>query len=232
MNKSISVWRNSLPYFSVLLFLLIIGTVSLFAFGKTASFLSLNNYHTPWLDLFFINYTYVGDGIFALCLVVLFMLIRKKRKEGLAQLFAFLISGLIVQVIKTLTNAPRPKLFFEPNTYSYFIKGVTLSNNSSFPSGHTASAFALATVMILFSKNRVWHVPLLLAAILVGYSRIYLAQHFLGDVLFGGFIGMVSGILTVYITGKLKWHWISYHKLQPRESEIKSHSSSGTIQPV
>ena len=232
MNRLIPVWRNSILYFSVLLFLFITGTVFLLAFGKTASFISLNNYHTPWLDLFFIYYTYMGDGIFALCLVLLFILRQKKRKEGVALLFAFLISGLIAQVIKTLVNEPRPKLFFEPNTYSYFINGVSLSNNASFPSGHTASAFALTTVMILFIKNRVWHIPLLLAAILVGYSRIYLAQHFLGDVLVGAFIGTVSGILAVFLSGKLTWHWISYPKLKPKGSEIKSPSSVGTIQPV
>jgi membrane-associated phospholipid phosphatase len=39
---------------------------------------------------------------------------------------------------------------------------------------------------------------LLLLAVLVGYSRIYLSQHFLADVVAGSFIGVAGGVLCVY----------------------------------
>ena len=101
----------------------------------------------------------------------------------------------MVQVIKNLVNAPRPRIFFEQGQYLHFIDGVSLSGVSSFPSGHTATAFAIATVLVLFMKNRNRQVLVLVMALLVGYSRIYLAQHFILDILIGSIIGVIGGAL-------------------------------------
>ena len=53
-------------------------------------------------------------------------------------------------------------------------------------------------------KDKTMQLFILIAAILVGYSRIYLAQHFLLDVLIGALIGSGSGILAVYLSPKYK----------------------------
>ena len=47
-------------------------------------------------------------------------------------------------------------------------------------------------------KNKKWQLPVLLLAILVGFSRIYLGQHFLLDVVVGAFVGTISGLVCVY----------------------------------
>jgi membrane-associated phospholipid phosphatase len=107
---------------------------------------------------------------------------------------------LAAQIIKNLVNSPRPKLYFEAGTYLNFIDGVTLSGSSSFPSGHTATAFAIATVLVLMTKNKNGQMLILMAATLVGYSRIYLAQHFLLDVIVGALLGSISGVLAFYLT--------------------------------
>jgi membrane-associated phospholipid phosphatase len=63
----------------------------------------------------------------------------------------------------------------------------------SFPSGHTASAFALATLLSFSIKNKpIASIGLLGAACLVGFSRTYLSQHFLVDVCAGSLIGVSS----------------------------------------
>ena len=98
---------------------------------------------------------------------------------------------------------PRPKEFFAPGQYAYFIDGVTHTGFSSFPSGHSTSIFALATLLALFEKNKKWNIGYLLGAVAVGYSRIYLGQHFLGDVLVGSFIGVSLAILV---------HWLFIEK--------------------
>lgn len=187
-------------YFTGLLVLLALGTFILLLIGKADSFVTLNAYHPFWLNVFFINYTFMGDGIFAICLIAFFMFYLKKKQEGFALLYAFLLSGIAVQVIKNLVAAPRPRLFFEPGRYQYFIDHVSLANNSSFPSGHTATAFAIATVLAMMLNNRKWQLPLLAGAVFVGYSRIYLAQHFLIDVLIGSFIGSLSGMAAIYLS--------------------------------
>jgi membrane-associated phospholipid phosphatase len=66
------------------------------------------------------------------------------------------------------------------------------SNNLSFPSGHTASAFATATVL---ERNFGWKVgiPAYAAAAFVGASRIQSQKHYLSDVAFGAAIGILAG---------------------------------------
>ena len=222
--------RQNKTYFTGIIAVLLFSGLFLLINGKAAAFISLNSYHPFLLNVFFINYTFVGDGIFALCLIAAILFYYKRKQQGLALLYSFLISGIAVQIIKNLTNAPRPKLFFEAGQYLHFIDGVSLANNSSFPSGHTATAFAIATVMVVMMKDKSWQLLILIATVLVGYSRIYLAQHFLLDVMIGAMIGSASGILSVYLAKNIKGIRRSIkkmHRLSPNTS-----SSPSAIQPV
>jgi len=231
MQTNPSVFKQNKVFFLALLFVLLSGTTFLVCTGKAAAFISLNAYHPFFLNVFFINYTFMGDGIFALCLIAALFFYYKKRQQGLALLYSFLISGLIVQLIKNLVDSPRPKLFFESGQYLHFIDGVSLANNSSFPSGHTATAFAIATVMALMMKDKTLQVLILIAAVLVGYSRIYLAQHFLLDVMIGAAIGSSSGILAVYLAKNVKGIKRSFKKIH-RLSPAAPASPSAAVQPV
>jgi len=200
-------------YFGGLLIILSASVVLLLFTGKAGSFIFLNSYHPFLLNVFFTNYTFLGDGIFALCLI-LFFLYRQRKQQAFALLASFLISGLAVQVIKNFVNAPRPKIFFEAGQYLYFINGVSHGGHSSFPSGHTATAFAIATVIVTILKIKKWQLLVLFAAALVGYSRIYLAQHFLIDVIVGALIGNISGILSLHFIMQAKDFRGSIHKIR------------------
>jgi membrane-associated phospholipid phosphatase len=150
--------------------------------------------------MYFLSTTHLWVMAFLLYVwLLLCFFISGEKKAGLHCSVLFLISGLAVQLIKNLVNAPGPKLYFEAGTYLNFIDGVTLSDHAAFPSGHTATAFAIATVLVLVMKNRRLQLLILLAAALVGYSRIYLAQHFLLDVTAGALLGTVSGVLSFYL---------------------------------
>ena len=230
MQTKPSVLRQHNIYFAGLLSVLLFSTFFLLLNGKAAAFISLNSYHPFLLNVFFINYTFMGDGIFALCLTAVLFFYYKRRQQGLAVLYSFLISGLIVQLIKNLVDSPRPRLFFEAGQYLHFIDGISLANNSSFPSGHTATAFAIATVMVLLMKDKSWQLLILIAAVLVGYSRIYLAQHFLLDVIIGAVTGSTSGILAVSLATNVKGIKRSIkkmHRLSPNTA-----SSPSAVQPV
>ena len=181
-----------------------IGVLLLLLYGKATCFITLNNYHVYWLDVFFINYTFLGDGLFAVLCIIVYYFYFKQKQQGVAMLISFIIIAIIVQAAKNLFNSPRPRLFFSPGQYTHFIEGVSLANNSSFPSGHTACAFAIATVMVLMANNKITQLALLTAALLVGYSRIYLGQHFLLDVIVGAVIGTASGITGFYMAINMK----------------------------
>ena len=231
MQTNPSLFRQNKIYFIGLLLILLFGTLLLINIGKASTFISLNAWHPFWLNVFFINYTFIGDGIFAIALIAVYLFYYKKKQEGLSLLYAFLLSSLVVQVIKNLVNAPRPRVFFEPGQYLFFIDHVSLSNYSSFPSGHTATAFAIATVLIIVMKDKRWQLPVLAAALLVGYSRIYLAQHFLLDVIIGASIGSLSALAAVYFANNLKSIKISFKKMHRIETN-RSSSSPEAIQPV
>jgi membrane-associated phospholipid phosphatase len=231
MQTKSSIFSHNKMYFTGLLLVLFTAALMLVIDGKAASFVALNAYHPFLLNVFFINYTFMGDGIFALCLIAL-LFYFKKKKQGFAILYSFLISGIAVQVIKNLVNAPRPKLFFEAGQYLHFIDGVSLANNSSFPSGHTATAFGIATVLVLMLKNKTWQPHILIATVMVGYSRIYLAQHFLLDVMIGAVIGSASGIAAFYLATNSKGIKISIKKMHRLPSAAPKQPSPATIQPV
>ncbi len=212
MNTLVCAIKKKLLYFVLLFSILASGAIWLAISGKAASFLILNRYHSFLLDQFFIRFTYVGDGIFAIVLSVLYLIWFKKNKTGWMLLYAFLLSGLIAQIGKNLFPSPRPRLFFEHSHILSFIDGVTLSNNSSFPSGHTTTAFAVATVLVLMLKYAQWQWIVLLVALGVGFSRIYLGQHFLGDVLAGMLIGTLSGLICVWGVASNKIKTFSFKK--------------------
>jgi len=213
--NSFPYFRNCKIYFWCMAIFLFSGFLLLSFKSTASSFILLNSFHAQWLDTFFICYTYVGDGLFAIGIFIV-MLLLKRKEEAFSVLLSFITSGLLVQLLKRLHAAPRPKLFFEAGQYLHFIDGITLSGNNSFPSGHATTAFAVATVLAVLLRNKTWQWPILMAAMLVGYSRIYLAQHFLIDVLVGAIVGFVCGILSVYIVKKIKLSGYSVHSKRQR----------------
>ncbi|MEO5500750.1 MAG: phosphatase PAP2 family protein [Ginsengibacter sp.] len=196
--------ENRLFFLLFLLFVLVAAFILLF-FSKADGFIFLNPYHSTFLDWFFIFSTYLGDGLFCVALGLLFFLFKKKYL-GLMVISSYLLSGFVAQVLKYFILEARPAVFFEKIKYDNFITDVTLHNYHSFPSGHTASAFALAAILSFSVKNKFYSLLFLGIAILVGYSRIYLGQHFLDDVLAGAVVGVVSEIFCWIFFSKIFLH--------------------------
>lgn len=197
---------NSFFYLTSLLFLLV-SALLLSTVSKAGSFIALNGFHSlAWND-FFEKYTFLGDGLFSL-LICVFFYYRKQKELALYILVAYLSSGIATQVLKHLIHAPRPKIYFEANHYLFQMDNFRHScgGKGSFPSGHTTSAFALATILAIYFKNRSLTVVIIMGALLVGYSRIYLGQHFPIDVLVGAFIGTIFATFSyVIIKSNIKW---------------------------
>ena len=84
------------------------------------------------------------------------------------------------------------------------VEGVDLHSTLSMPSGHTSAVFAFCFSLALFCPKWWQKMLCLLIAILVGYSRIYLSQHFLADVLAGSIVGIVAVLILIPLIKKLR----------------------------
>lgn len=125
-------------------------------------------------------------------------------RHGYADAAAVIVSGGLTYLLKYAVDRDRPYY-----TYPDIIKKDDVKT-SSFPSGHTATAFATATsVSLAYPK---WYViaPSFTWAGVVGYSRMHLGVHYPSDVLAGALIG--SGCA-----------WISY-EVNKHLLKQKSHS--------
>jgi membrane-associated phospholipid phosphatase len=180
-------------FFSGYLVSVCILSVYCIGINKSEGFLLINQFHYRLMDDFFILFTNLGNGIFAIFLMV-FLIIRKKIGWSLQIALSFLLSGILVQFLKHLTHSPRPKLFFGPG-YIHFIHGITSTGYSSFPSGHTATIFALTTLLSFYFPGRNTGIFFIVVALLTGFSRIYLSQHFPVDVLAGSLVGVSVSVL-------------------------------------
>ena len=211
MKHTVSTLINSRKlFFGNMLLLLLLSILSLTLFGRSIAFIPSNAYHPFWLNVFFINYTFIGNGLFVICMAAVIMIRFKKMREGTALLYGFIFSDIIIQVLKNINHISQPALFIEQGQYIFSPADIS---TGSFISGHTTIAFAWITVLVLIIKNPVWQLPLLAAAILLGYSRIYLAQHFLMDIVIAAVTGTISGIAGVYLAYYSKGYQFHFKKL-------------------
>ncbi len=190
-------WSNFGNRSQLYLYYLIAGISIIFILinGKVDSFLKLYSFHSDFLNSIMKGITFLGDGIFALFFAFIF--IFYKLRISIFLMANWLISGLLAQILKRyiFTDELRPLAFFKQLGINiYQVPGIELHSYHSFPSGHTATAFALFFGLSLFVKNQWYKASLLLFATLIGFSRIYLGQHFPADVIAGSVIGIFTSI--------------------------------------
>lgn len=153
---------------------------------------------TPILTVFFTFVTTLGNGGMIWIALSLGLTIPKKtRKIGIMGICALLGSLLINNMLlKNLVARARPF-----DTWDYIVPLIARPGGFSFPSGHTASSFACASV--LFRKlPKKYGIPALVLASLIAFSRLYLGVHYPGDVLAGVVSGVLISYLAEYIVNK------------------------------
>lgn len=124
---------------------------------------------------------------------------RSGKIDALLVIGGILTSMVLTQAIKYTVNRDRPFV-----TYPF---DVHLFDNAetglSFPSQHTSFAFATAMSLSMFYRKWYVVVPAFAWAADVGYSRLYLEQHYPSDVIAGAALGTCSAVLSEWLTKKI-----------------------------
>ncbi len=201
------LFRNKVLFSGYLLFLTF-SSIPLLVLGKKETHLLFSGLHTPFLDVLMKLSTWLGDGLFMVLAGIALLFVR--MRYGFIVLSSFLASSLIVQLLKRLVfpGFKRPVAWFqEIGIELYRIGGVEYHSYFSFPSGHSATAFALFFGLAFMVKTEASKILFLFLAILTGFSRVYLSQHFLGDVLAGSMLGILIALLAhaLFVSCKREW---------------------------
>ena len=206
-----NIFKQNLYFLLPYIAFLITGFLLLIINGKPELHITLNKFHNNFFDSFFYFATFLGDGVTA-TLIIIILLAVKFRYFFIAA-SSNIISAGITQTLKhsIFSDEYRPKKFFEGMYDLYFVPGVDNYLYNSFPSGHSTCAFALYFSFALIAKSNRFKFLFFVLALLAGYSRIYLSQHFMQDVLAGSLIGCISAFIFYMI----------FHK---NESKIMNHS--------
>ena len=146
-----------------------------------------------WMNGFWEFITHFGDGgIFWIVLTLALMIPKRTRKAGIVAACSLLLGFLITNVtLKPLVDRVRP--------YNYSDAIIPLGRipvESSFPSGHTCASFACALIYVRMLPKKCG-ISLLVLAVLISLSRLYLCVHFPTDVL-GGFLVALFSSMLVY----------------------------------
>jgi membrane-associated phospholipid phosphatase len=134
--------------------------------------------------------THVVLGL-ALLLIAWWQKSRKWSRVFLAMMIACALAGAAARVIKITTGRARPSVRTEL-TWA----GPSLSSKyHAFPSGHTASSTAFFAVLLFVC----WRIGLacLVIPALIAFSRMYVAAHYLSDVVFAALLGMLCAWIVV-----------------------------------
>ena len=179
------------PYF---LFLLLAG-LFLTMHSKGEAHLIINQYRSEFCDYFFSGATYLGEG-YAVSGIVIFLCFFKYRGAILVAVSNIIAAG-ITQILKhtLFVDQVRPKKYFEGIAELKLIPWVENYSYNSFPSGHTTAAFATFFCLALILENKWLKFLMFCIALLIGFSRVYLSQHFLNDVCGGSAIGVITSLL-------------------------------------
>ena len=170
---------------------------------------AVNTWHSSFGDHFFwlISETAVwAPAVIALIII----LIRNKKIESLWIMASLILMFVFVdqvaaEIIKPLVGRPRPTHDMLLIPHLETVNGYR-GGNYGFLSNHAANVFAFACFTALLFKHKVYSLCIFAWALLVSFSRLYLAVHFPTDLMAGALFGMLSAWafyqLYIYISSR------------------------------
>jgi len=124
-----------------------------------------------------------------------------RLRYAIMLLFNLALLGIVSVVFKNLLlpDLVRPLKYFDPQVFSRMVSLHDYNLLHSFPSGHSMTIFAMTSMVAYFFGKRTVGICCILIAVLVGFSRIYLLQHFFVDVYFGSLFGVLCTFFTIWL---------------------------------
>jgi undecaprenyl-diphosphatase len=164
--------------------------------------IGLSKYRNDYLTVVMKLMTRIGDGYVwgGLCIALFFVQIN----AGLALTLGSLVQILLQQIVKHIFCRQRP---FVAHDDIFYI--IPPPDKFSFPSGHTAAAFAV--VFIMYSFFPIFLGIALIVACLIAISRVYMGLHYPTDLLGGLLLGYISYKIGVGLSTYLISHTIVFH---------------------
>lgn len=164
------------------------------------------------------NFTQFGDALVSLSLLAIFVLYAPKMWEAL--ITASLLSCLLSCTLKKIFAVPRPAAYLDND--SFVIIGKVLEGYNSLPSGHSITIFTMLTiVMFSFAPKKLiykilWFLFIIIIGLILIFTRVAVGAHYPLDVIIGGIVGYICGLIGIFITKKYKiWAWIGNKKFYP-----------------
>jgi membrane-associated phospholipid phosphatase len=204
-----SLISHSRSFFLSWIIFLAMGLTLLSVYTASEIHLAVNSRYNPFLDFIMPYVTLIGDGwtLTVFCVLVF----AWNRRAGIVVGFATLLPSMIIQGLRmTVFNGiPRPKWYFTHVEQAdiHYVPGVENWLYDSFPSGHTTASFAFFLALSFCFEKKGLAMMCFLLAFAVGFSRIYLSQHFFADVVAGSAFGVVFS--TIVTAESLRFKFIN-----------------------
>ena len=202
-----------LPLLTLSIAFILMG-LGLFLSPMNKEWMLVVNHLTPGWDMVWSFVTQFGEAGAALLLLLVF---ARFSKNGTAlALKVYMLGSVLSPVLKSLFASPRPMSQFETGVLNTI--GQTPSGANSMPSGHSMTAFAAATVLVVcFSlEEKKMRMALLgVLALMVGISRIMVGAHWPADVLAGAGLGMLVTWLAIQWEQRQPWQ----HHIEKKQAQ-------------
>jgi undecaprenyl-diphosphatase len=164
------------------------------------------------LNDFFLGLTFISSSIIIFFFLTSLFLWKEHKRAWILPLWATLaLSAIISFALKVMIKKPRPFQLELVSVLPILVKASHSVWNFAFPSFHTMLIFC--AIPILSKQFKKFKYVWITFAVLIAFSRIYFGLHFLSDVVVGGLVGYVLGMIIVRLEKDYKWGEKIYGKL-------------------
>ncbi|MGW0211199.1 phosphatase PAP2 family protein [Streptomyces sp. NPDC003233] len=174
---------------------------------------------TPWLNTPMALLTNLGLGVFAVLMVMGWWRARRRGDSAMALALAaplsVLVAFAVAEVVKKLVAEARP---CRALPHDFYVNSCPVSTDYAFPSGHTTAA--AATAAALFLLDRRLSAVAAVCALLEGFTRVYVGDHYPHDVL---------GAIVLAVPVALASSFVLRGLLRPLVVRLRA---GGALQPV